>query len=190
MKKVVFKGTINGDVFDNVKDYNERMSELINSGETKINASSTTSVFEEDEIDTDSEKVLFDLESFIPYFNPKTNGHYLDSLISDNKADNAKALEDTKTMLYEKFKELHKLLTEDDVTNDDALELAQNVKDIRECINNDQKINDEGIGQVKKDIDGLEKQLFILQEASSVISLLKNYYDSVWGDLRKYLLLK
>jgi len=188
MKKVVFKGTINGDVFDNVKDYNERMSELINSGKTEISASSTTNVFEE-ETDVPNVK-LFDQEKFIPYFNSESNGHYLDTLVSDDKEKNEKALENAKLMLLDKFKELNRLLTGEEISNEDALDLAQTVKDIRTCIDHDMSDNDEGIKEISDGIKGLQDQLTVLEEAVPVITLFKNYYDSVWNELKKYLLLK
>ena len=45
MKQIkVFKGKINGEVFDNVHSYNTRMTELISKGVTNIEATSSTSI--------------------------------------------------------------------------------------------------------------------------------------------------
>ncbi len=46
MKKTVFEGTINGEQFDNVVDYNKRMQELLGQG-VQVNASSNTRTIDE-----------------------------------------------------------------------------------------------------------------------------------------------
>lgn len=43
MRKTIFKGTVNGETFDNVAAYNARLQKLINSGEN-VEASSETKV--------------------------------------------------------------------------------------------------------------------------------------------------
>lgn len=53
MRKTIFKGTVNGETFDNVAAYNARLQELINSGVT-VNASSDTKVNIEDEPTNDA----------------------------------------------------------------------------------------------------------------------------------------
>lgn len=47
MKKVNFKGIVNGVEFDNVNDYNARLEELIGKGASEITASSNTYITEE-----------------------------------------------------------------------------------------------------------------------------------------------
>lgn len=47
MRKLIFKGTINGKSFDNVEAYNEEMNRLLSSGAIHIDASSNTTVREE-----------------------------------------------------------------------------------------------------------------------------------------------
>ena len=49
MKKIVFSGTINGETFNNVEDYNQKISSLIRAGETNIQASSSTQIYDENE---------------------------------------------------------------------------------------------------------------------------------------------
>ena len=49
MKRVIFKGVVNNEVFDNVQDYNKKMNELLGAGSHEIQASSSTQVYDEAE---------------------------------------------------------------------------------------------------------------------------------------------
>lgn len=89
-KKKVFKGVINGQEFDNVQEYNTRMSELIASGED-IEASSQTSIQDVEDVCSGEpycDKCADTVEEFVnmlPGFNPRsTQGSFLNELVTDN----------------------------------------------------------------------------------------------------------
>ena len=191
MKKVVFKGVINGEEFDNVKDYNEKISDLLRLGET-IKASSDTHIYDEDEQQVTEKKPEarkeFDLEDFIPFFNSNAKQHYLDELVTDDKDLNEKRLNDISNLFHGKYKNLHDDLRNRRLTVEQAVDLAQVVKDIRSTINNDQQSNKDRIDDLKREIERMSDQLVFLQYATPFIETTKHYYDSVWNDLKIYLL--
>ena len=107
MKKRIFKGFINGQEFDNVQDYNARMTALVEAG-ADIDASSSTHIENVEETaceecdkatcETDSSKK--DVNMF-PGFERAES--YLDVLVTNDAAKDAKILEDLKGYLDTQF---------------------------------------------------------------------------------------
>ena len=192
MKKVVFKGVINGETFDNVADYNKKMNSLLSSGETKIQATSSTEVFEEKDkvIENDEpEKVeQFDVDNYIPYFGQESKYHYLDLLVTDSDDLNKKRLKELEKFLKEKYAEVHNLLKDKKLSLDNAIDFSQVVKEIRSSIVNDHEETQEKIEELGKDIAKKQDQLALLEQAEPFIFGVKSYYDAVWDELKLYLL--
>ena len=90
MSKVIFSGVINGEKFDNVKDYNNRLTELLESG-VEVDATSHTSRNDDFHVDNTINKnganpgIEYSgyLDSMLfPYFDDEDE-YYLDQLVGD-----------------------------------------------------------------------------------------------------------
>mgnify|MGYP006908820113 CR=1 FL=1 len=116
MRKVVFKGVINGKEFDNVQDYNAEMHRLIDAGERNISASSNSQIVDEKAV-AEPEKVEtvqeFDVQDYLPFFDGSHDGHYLDILISDDMKLNDETLSIMRSELDEKVKNLNYAIESD-----------------------------------------------------------------------------
>ena len=191
-KKTVFVGKINGETFDNVAAYNARLQELINSGvaveassETKVNTveaqptNTSTTLDVQDTIDEDL--------TIYPYM-CEDDPFYLDLLVTDDPVTNQEAYTEAQNVLKKCY----------DYTNDVVSEwcpcdMQSYVEDIDEILSN---INDDirdtmnafdKVGAKRKkleesyhrELDKLNKELDILDAASRVSDMFKNYYSDV-----------
>ncbi len=192
MKKVVFKGTINGIDFDNVNDYNDKMSELIASGES-ISASSKTEIADEEERtkpDTSGVEPAcgVDINEVLPYFDDYSTTHYLDRLVSGDKDLDEKTIKDLEGTLNKCYSIFEKILDTDGYDLDDLTSLIEHLKYIRTTLKEDKKTNDNTKSDLIKRMEDIDDKLKVIDSANPFIELLSNYYDKVWDGLRKYLL--
>lgn len=80
--KLKFEGSINGQAFDSVEDYNAHLKKLIESGETNITASSSTkTVYEDEPKELDNCESNVDVRSLLPSYD-------LHKLTGDANKDN------------------------------------------------------------------------------------------------------
>lgn len=195
MKKVVFKGTINGQEFDNVKDYNEKMSELINKGES-ISASSSTKIADEVEDKTkpgtegeipESEPTV-DINEVLPYFDDYSTTHYLDRLVSGDKELDEKTMNDLKDTLKKCYSTFEKILDVDGYSIDDLTSLIDHLKYIRTTLKEDKKTNDNTKSDLIKRMEEIDDKLNVIDSANPFIDLLGGYYEKLWDSLRTYIL--
>jgi len=196
MKKVIFKGTINGKDFDNIKDYNEAMRKLIEEGSTTINASSSTQIVDEvsekkdvklvDELKPEND-FIFDLNNYTPFFED-TAEYYLDTLVSDDSELNERNMLKANQILKDAYSNLVKDLKKNNIGFDDAFELINKLKDIRSGINADSDDNKEVINSLTNQIKKDTKRLEIVKNASPVIDLLSSFYNDSFDLIKSYLL--
>lgn len=196
MKKVTFKGTINGETFDNVESYNKKISSLLESDEN-IEASSNTYICNDcstkencncDAVANESEQSNIDLEKFTPLFDSNTKQYYLDAMVTDDAELNAKRLSGLEDIFGQRYTELYDLLRNRKLSVDQAIELSQVIKNIRLGVNSDQQDNNDKIEEIKKELNRKSAQLDILEKATPFIESTKEYYDNIWNDLKIYLL--
>lgn len=196
MKKVIFKGTINGKDFDNIKDYNEAMRKLIEEGSTTINASSSTQIVDEVSEKKDAKLVdelkpendfIFDLNNYTPFFED-TAEYYLDTLVSDDSELNERNMLKANQILKDAYSNLVKDLKKNNIGFDDAFELINKLKDIRSGINADSDDNREVINSLTNQIKKDTKRLEIVKNASPVIDLLSSFYNDSFDLIKSYLL--
>lgn len=198
MRKVVFKGIINGKEFDNVQDYNEAMLKLVNEGATIINASSQTNIVDEPET-KEPEKLVntqkgFDIQAYIPFFKDG-DIYYVDRLVSDDDDLNKRILSRVNDILNEYHNNLKDLLNDDELSIEDVFELLNKVKDIRtqieeDSINNNNLIRDytNEIQNMTNQINEFKNKLKVLNNAAPVFKLIGDYYNTSFNLLRDYLI--
>lgn len=184
MKKVVFKGIINGKEFDNVNDYNEEMNRLLGLDEC-ITASSSTNIVEETPQDT---KNHFTADDFLPFFGSDDTVHYLDRLVGEDDKLNKESLAYACKIINTTYDQLVSALDTNKITIEEAFELINKIKEIRAQIDNDCNESKQAIADLGKQISEAKKKLALLNNAFPVIDVFKDYYKSAFGAVREYLL--
>ena len=196
MKKTVFYGTINGEnfseAFNNVVDYNTRISELLEKGIT-FNASTKTET-----VDVCSTcgnenctctKTIDDSELF-PYF--ITDTYYLDDLTSSSISD-----EEIRTHLNSCRDTISSYLADKNISQLHKQEYFDKVLDIRKMLQQDKQFNDKAItaliekrNEILKTYNAAKEQYIednkqcdiednILGKANKFIETLKQFYDDI-----------
>ena len=184
MRKIVFRGVINGEEFDNVQDYNSRMQELISKGVTEIQATSSTSMKSEEP--ENKKKKEFDLTDYLPYFNDKN--YYLDQLVSDDSALNEKNLAYAEKTFDAAYSDLSRALEDGEVDVNQLLNLANIIKEIRSQVAIDSSENRTAITELTEKITNDTKHLQILNNAKPVLSAVAEYYEAAFELVKNYLL--
>ena len=187
MKKVVFKGIINGKEFDNVKDYNEEMNRLLSSGES-VAASSSTNIVEE--TPQDKEKYHFNVDDFLPFFRSDDNIHYLDRLVGEDDKLNKESLAYADKTISDAYGQLVNTLDANKITVEQAFELINRMKEVRAQIDNDYSESKRAIAELERQMTETKKKMEFLNNAFPVIDAFKNYYKSAFDAVKGYLLKK
>ncbi len=191
MRKLVFKGIINGKEFDNVQDYNTEMNRLLSSGETNISASSSTSVVDEpvneQKINKKPEK-SFDIQDYLIFFNDNCEQYYLDALVSNDDALNGRNLNLAGNVATSAYNKLMEDLKSNKLTVDEAFRFVNILKEIRSRIAQDSEDNHHTCDELEKRIEQDKKKLDLLNNAKSIINTLSEYYDTSFNLVRDYLL--
>ena len=198
MRKVLFKGIINGEQFDNVADYNKKMMELIAKGDS-VEASSSTQIVDTD-VDSENNTELAngepDLKDDVEK-NPKVDMRYyipfeikdIDDLLDPTNMDDEhesmlEGLQDYIDDLFDEFSgKVEKINTQE------LLDFAKRVKEIVRDLEKSSKENDVVIDKLKTRIADDTNKLEQVNRADEVIDTLLNYYDNVY-QLAKAELLK
>lgn len=185
MKKVVFKGIINGKEFDNVKDYNEEMNRLLSSGES-VTASSSTNIVEE--TPQDKENYHFDADDFLPFFGSDDNIHYLDRLVGEDDKLNKESLAYAEKTFGAAYSDLSKALENGEGDVNQLLNLANIIKEIRSQVAIDSSENRNAINELTEKITNDTKHLQLLNNAKPVLSAVAEYYEAAFDLVKSYLL--
>lgn len=165
MKKTVFKGTVNGINFDNVKDYNEYLTKLLNAG-AQVEASTSTQTYDFEDTsestnfttnlimdDTSncaescSTSLKYNEDKLLPYFG-ENDDYYLDVLVSDSVND--VVLNKFSSALIEHYEYIKKYLSDTHISVNDKKTYIDNVLDILNCIKEDTELNKEAIEKLSK----------------------------------------
>lgn len=156
-KTTVFEGVINGEKFDNVAAYNNRMNQLLETGVTDIDAKSSTSIKmvqdESVEIPVATTDVCpkcecatcacdgcCELEEYclFPFFeDDECNETYLDMLVSNDTELNKIILSEIDEALIEARRDVTDFLYSLDIDSADKEEYLEEVRDILVTINAD-----------------------------------------------------
>lgn len=173
MKKItVFEGTINGEKFDNVKAYNDKMAELINSGATDIQASSSTSIKTVDDT-CNTAKCNDELNvSYHPYFEDTTDNHYLDELVTDNEKTNENNMDKMIRILDASFNHIIDGL--ENCSLSDKKDYLLEIQSIISGIKQDKKANEKCAETLKSNKD----------EADAKFAAAKKEYDETLDKIR------
>lgn len=175
MKKNIFKGIINGQEFDNVKDYNTRMNELMSTGQA-INASTSTQIVdveEECEEKCEVREEVTPAPDMIPVFggtNYESVGAYLDDVVTDNGEENEKMLDKLERYLIDN----HNLISEKLIKMDRLARknYARELQEILNVINKVQASNESSIANI-------ESKYEVLRAGADVLELLTTEYGNL-----------
>lgn len=175
MKRNIFKGIINGQEFDNVKDYNTRMNELMGSGQA-INASTSTQIVDvEEECEEKCEacEETTPTPDMIPVFgstNYESVGAYLDDVVTDNGEQNEKMLDNLERYLIDN----HNLISEKLIKMDRLARknYARELQEILNVINKVQASNEASIANI-------ESKYEVLRAGADVLELLTTEYGNL-----------
>lgn len=178
MKRTIFEGTVNGEKFDNIQDYNARVKELMESGQFE-SASSSTRVEKyehsgyvravEDDSHCDcgcdceecacAEQLPWEDDdlSFYPYLD-KDDPLYLDLLVTDHRETNREALAEV-SRVFEKCKRyIIDALEDPDTYIESKKNYLEDIKEIVENLAADKKDTLEAIKKVEKKAEDLKKE--------------------------------
>lgn len=209
MKNVtVFQGKVNGKIYDNVVDYNAAITALLESGNTNIEATSSTSIKNvEDEVTNDCETTCTDCGectcdthdediTFYPYMEDD-DPFYLDLLVTDNKETNIDAYNEAQKQLEISYRDIVEALYNSETTLEEQKEYLADVNDIITNIKNDivdtnaaaDKINarrknlTNEFEKYKQNYEAslreMDVQMDILNDANRVTSMFKAFYEDV-----------
>lgn len=186
MKKIIFKGIINGKEFDTVQDYNEEMNRLLGAGEFDIDAKSETRVVENPEAEVEDEhnkgvQPGFDVEDYLP-----NDNKYLDDFVTNDKDLNKKKLDYLKDKTWKSYNRLEKDLK--NMSVDNAFYLINTIKNLKDDIENDKKDNDMTKFTINQRMEADANKLEFLESAEPFIDLLLSYYTEAFNTIRKHLL--
>ena len=199
MKKTVFEGKVNGQVFDNVNDYNACLQAMLDMGKD-VEASSSTKIVECDcECGCDSKcececekcqkvdnKPLKANVNFLPGFESDNKSAYIDDLVVLEGSEYDSKLEaidesmekiycDIKTALNDPTNDIHKKEV-----------YLRKVRDIINVIDEDYNKNKEALAKTNTKINSVETELNELKEiqdtlykAELVIEMYGKWYNEV-----------
>lgn len=176
--KTIFKGTINGKEFDNVKDYNAEMTRLINASKT-VDAKSETRMVEVcdtcncEECNCDKQ-LTEERVNMLPFCDSPA---YLDKLVSTCSNTNDQNLADMEEFLNNHIGKIVKRMDKFD-TN----QLNNYAKDIKKVLNQlqiDGNKTSECLDKIEKKIDELESKHECLEASQDAIDILLDFYEDL-----------
>ena len=147
MKKTVFKGTVNGIHFDDVRKYNEYLTKLIEAGET-FSAETSTQTIDCDEVVSASANPgseEYDAEKLLPYFSYDSDEYYLDKLITGDASTDKELLDKAVTKMQNAFAYIKTYLNDSCVSTDDKKDYVDEVLDIVNTMKKDARSNAEAL---------------------------------------------
>lgn len=204
MKRTVFEGFVNGEKFDNIIAYNERVNQLMKEGKF-MNASSNTRVEEYEDgkekinnllnaINSCDNKTDISDISLLPFMR-STDPFYLHSLIAINPEYQEKTNEKIENQLNECYDYISRMvLNNTDVTKTELMTYLNKLNKVITNITNDRTKNINCDSELDKQLDNLfheyenkcmeiEKKRIVLDNASDVIETLLDFYTDVRTDV-------
>jgi hypothetical protein len=196
MKKTIFTGTINGQTFDNVADYNARMMQLLDKG-VEIKASSSTSIKEVDTepIDTFASTTEEGVSLF-PFFEEDSK-YYLDTLVTLDHERNLAIRQEIRNLLEKCYPYIVGTLTDNDIDIDTKRVYRDSIHELIAGIDNDRSNNlkckaaiarrrDEAIAkynaakiEYNEAMVKFRNEEFMVDGANPVINLLLDFYRDI-----------
>ena len=152
MKKTVFKGTVNGIHFDDVKKYNEYLTKLIEAGET-FSAETSTQTIDCDEVVRSSGEEgceEYDAEKLLPYFSDENDEYYLDQLVTGNASTDKELLDKAVAKMQNAYAYIKTYLNDSCVSTDDKKDYVDNVLDIINAMKEDSQSNTEALEKLSR----------------------------------------
>lgn len=204
MKRTVFEGFVNGEKFDNIIAYNERVNQLMKEGKF-MSASSNTRVEEYedgkekinnllDAINSCDNKTNISDISLLPFMR-SSDPFYLNSLIEINPEYQEKTNKKIEDQLNECYDYISKvILDNEDVTKNELMTYLNTLSKVITNITNDRTKNNNCSDELDKQLDNLlheyenkriaiNKKQTVLNQASDVIETLLDFYTDVREDV-------
>lgn len=211
MSKTCFKGTINGQEFDNVRDYNIKMQELLEAG-VAVNASSSTviaaakdaEVADDDEVTCAGKAVAKAEEveeySYYPYMDDDDQ-FYLDLLVTHDSEINKEALDEMRKEFGRCYKAIINAIADKDVCVDSLKEYRSALREIIDNVKNDKQCTLNAIQTIKNrkdeldreykrymaeyetEMDAINSEMQILEDAKPVIKEFIDFYENLEADV-------
>lgn len=140
MKKTVFTGTINGQTFDNVADYNKCMMQLLEKG-VEVQASSSTSIkeVEPEPVDTCA-STPDDGVSLFPFFEEEAD-YYLDALVTPDAEKNLTVRTEMRNLLEKCYSYIMEMLLDKDIDIEVKQVYRDDIHDLISSIETDRTNN-------------------------------------------------
>lgn len=179
--KTIFKGTINGKEFDNVKDYNAEMTRLINANET-VDAKSETRMVEVCETcnceqctcDKQPTEPTEERVNMLPFFDSPA---YLDKLVSTDSNANNRVLADLEEFLNNHMGKIVKQMAKFDVSQ--LNDYAKNIRNVLNQLKYDSDKTTECLDKIEEKITKLESKHECLEASLDAIGILWDFYDDL-----------
>ena len=179
--KTIFKGTINGKEFDNVKDYNAEMTRLINANET-VDAKSETRMVEVcetcncEECNCDKQPIEHEDEcvNMLPFCDSPA---YLDKLVSICSNTNNQNLADMEEFLNNHIGKIVKRMDKFDVNQ--LNNYAKDIKKVLGQLQTDSNKTSECLDKIEEKIDELEGKHECLEASLDAIGILADFYEDL-----------
>lgn len=209
MSKTCFKGTINGQEFDNVRDYNAKMQELLEAG-VAVTASSSTTIEATPEVCSCNEakneccnrQVIDESEecSYYPYMDDD-DPFYLDLLVTNDSEINKEALVEMCKEFGRCYKAIINAIAGKDVCIEHLKEYRSDLREIIDNVKNDKHCTHEAIKKIKNRKDELDRdlkrymdeyetemhsinsELQVLEDAKPVIKEFIDFYENLEADV-------
>lgn len=207
MSKTCFKGTINGQEFDNVRDYNIKMQELLEAG-VAVNASSSTVIPATEEVAdevTCAGKAVAEAEeaeeySYYPYMDDD-DPFYLDLLVTHDSEINKEALDEMRKEFGRCYKAIINAIADKDVCVEQLKEYRSALREIINNVKNDKQCTLNAIQTIKNrkdeldreykrymaeyetEMDAINSEMQILEDAKPVIKEFIDFYENLEADV-------
>ena len=168
MKKQVFVGRVNGQMFNDVKSYNEAVAKVLESGESLSAESKTETVDVCDKCGL--EQCICDKEEveWLPGFEDYCYEYYLDEVVSKDPEANVEKIDEWSKELTKTFDTIQPQLRYK--SEKFIKEYIEDLNDVISCLDEDMEDN-------KKAMDKLQTKLKVLEQAEDVIYMTKRWYE-------------
>jgi hypothetical protein len=147
MKKTVFKGTVNGIHFDDVRKYNEYLTKLIEAGET-FSAETSTQTIDCDEVVRSTKEYAikeYDAEQLLPYFSDVNDEYYLDQLVTGDASKDKELLDKAAAKMQNAYAYIKEFLNDSNVSSDGKKRYVDDVLDVVNAMKADTNHNTEAL---------------------------------------------
>lgn len=172
MSKVIFSGVINGEKFDNVKDYNNRLTELLDLG-VDVDATSHTSRNDDFNVNDTitkngntsyTEYSGYDDSMLFPYFDDEDE-YYLDQLVTNSSKNTKYTQENIAKRLEDCAKYIREFLNDDSVSKSEKSSYMGMIFELIDSLKTDKTNNNDAIQTVIENRNKAYKELQAAEES-------------------------